>query len=352
MEKIRLLVLGTGSMANAHADAFAAIPGVSVVAGVDTRPAQLAEFCRKHDVPNSFPTLEEALAWGEFDAATNVTPDPVHHPTTLKLIAAGKHVMCEKPLATSYPLAQEMADAAKAAGLVNMVNLTYRNGAALQRAAAMVQAGEIGELRHFEASYLQSWLTQPAWGVWQDEPRWLWRLSTAHGSKGTLGDIGIHILDYATFIAGEAVAELGCNLVTFHKAPGDKVGEYVLDANDAFTMQLALAGGAVGTVSATRMSSGHMNDLYLRLYGLKGGVEVSFERGISRLRTCLGPATRGPDWTEVACPAVPTNYQRFIGAIRGTDPGLPDFARGAELQSWLDLAERSDAAGARMLPTG
>jgi predicted dehydrogenase len=114
----------------------------------------------------------------------------------------GKHVLCEKPLATRYPDALAMAEAAAEAGVVNMVNLSYRNVPALQAAARMVAEGAIGPVRHFEASYLQSWLTQPAWGDWKTESQWLWRLSTAHGSKGVLGDVGIHILDYATFIAG------------------------------------------------------------------------------------------------------------------------------------------------------
>ena len=66
-----------------------------------------------------------------------------------------------------------------------------------EKAAQMVRDGAIGTIRHFEASYLQSWLTQPAWGHWDREPQWLWRLSTKHGSKGVLGDVGIHILDFA-----------------------------------------------------------------------------------------------------------------------------------------------------------
>jgi predicted dehydrogenase len=203
---IRLLIIGTGGMANNHAEMFAKIPGVQLVAGVDTRPEQLQAFRAKHNIPHGFASVDEALAWGQFDAATNVTPDPVHYPTTMPLLAAGKHVLCEKPLATSHADAQAMADAAAKAGVVNMVNLTYRNVAALQQAAKMVAAGDIGTVRHFEASYLQSWLTQPAWGEWREQSQWLWRLSSAHGSKGVLGDVGIHILDFATFIAAKACA--------------------------------------------------------------------------------------------------------------------------------------------------
>lgn len=347
---VRLLIVGTGGMAKNHAESFAAIPGVTLVGGVDTRPAQLAAFQETHGIPHGFASIDEALSWGAFDAVTNVTPDAAHHATTLPFLAAGKHVLCEKPLATNETAAAEMAAAAEKAGVVNMVNLSYRNVPALQHAAEMVRDGAIGTIRHFEASYLQSWLTQDAWGAWDKESQWLWRLSTAHGSKGVLGDVGIHILDYATFIAGQSVREISCRLTTFDKAPGGKIGDYVLDANDSATMQVVLDNGALGTVAATRFASGHLNDLRLRLYGDKGGLEVQFEKAVSRLFACLEPDKKTATWHEVDCPAVPTIYQRFIAAIQGESVADPTFARGAELQMMLDRAEQSAAQRGLSLP--
>ncbi|MDO5706540.1 MAG: Gfo/Idh/MocA family oxidoreductase, partial [Paracoccus sp. (in: a-proteobacteria)] len=131
MQPVRLLILGTGGMAASHVAAFAKISSVSIVAGVDTRPEQLATFCARHDIPHGFASVDEALDWGQFDAVTNVTPDAAHYPTTLPLLAAGKHVLCEKPLATNAADAQAMADAAAHAGVVAMVNLTYRHVPAL-----------------------------------------------------------------------------------------------------------------------------------------------------------------------------------------------------------------------------
>lgn len=342
---IRLLIIGTGGMAHNHAEAFAKMDGVELVAGVDTWSDKLTAFCERHGIAQGFASVEEALAWGQFDAATNVTPDPVHFPTTMPLLAAGKHVLCEKPLATSHADAQAMADAAIAAGVVNMVNLSYRNVAALQQAAVMVRSGAIGTVRHFEASYLQSWLTQPAWGEWREQSQWLWRLSSAHGSKGVLGDVGIHILDYATFIAGQDVREISCRLATFDKAPGGRIGDYVLDANDSATMQVVLANGALGTVAATRFASGHLNDLRLRIYGDEGGLEVLFEKGESRLRACLAPDLQTATWHDVEAQVLPSIYERFIAAIRGTGVAEPTFARGAALQRMLDQAEVSAAQG-------
>jgi predicted dehydrogenase len=164
-----------------------------------------------------------------------------------------------------------------------------------------------------------------------------------------LGDVGIHILDFATFAAGLDVAEISCRLATFDKAPGGRIGDYTLDANDSATLQLRLSNGALGTIAATRFATGHLNDLRLRLYGDKGGIEVSFERGISRLSACLPPALETADWAEIPCPPVPTIYDRFIAAIRGEGSAIPDFARAARLQTLLDRAEESDHQQTRAL---
>ncbi len=107
---VKLLILGTGSMAVSHATNFQAAPDTELVAAVETDAARREAFGKQFGIENLFADLESAIAWGEFDAVANVTPDAVHYPTTMRLIAAGKHVFCEKPLATSYPLALEMAD--------------------------------------------------------------------------------------------------------------------------------------------------------------------------------------------------------------------------------------------------
>jgi predicted dehydrogenase len=344
-QPVRLLVLGTGGMANHHAEHFGGIPGVTLVAGIDTNAERLAAFQKKHSIGKGFTSVADALDWGQFDAVTNVTPDPVHYPTTLPMLAAGKHVMCEKPLAVSHKDAAEMVAAAKKAGVVNAVNLTYRNGPALQKAAQLIAEGAVGTVRHVEASYLQSWLTQPAWGQWDVQDQWLWRLSTAHGSKGVLGDVGIHILDFLTFAAGLSVAEVSCRLKTFDKAPGGKIGAYTLDANDSAAMHVGLSNGAVGVVHASRFATGHLNDLRARIFGDDGGIEVSLEKDVSRLRFCAKPDAMSATWHDVTTDPVPTNYMRFVAAIRGGAPMNPDFARGAELQAVLDRAEESDGKG-------
>jgi predicted dehydrogenase len=336
-------------MAKNHAAAYADMDGVQVVAGVDPNGEQLSAFQSEFDIPNGFASVDDALAWGAFDAVSNVTPDAIHHRTTLPMLAAGKHVLCEKPLAVNYADAAEMADAAALAGVVNMVNLSYREGPAMIQAAMMVQDGAIGDVRHFEASYLQSWLTQPAWGKWSTEAQWLWRLSTAHGSMGTLGDVGVHILDYVTHIAGSDTKRVSCRLTTFDKAVGGKIGAYTLDANDSFNMHLQLGNGATGVIHSSRFASGHFNDLSLKIYGTKGGLEVLSTNHVSTLRGSLGDDMQNARWVDIPCATVSTNYARFIDAVREGKQVIPDFARGAALQKVLDLAVASDADGCRDL---
>lgn len=339
---IRLLIVGTGAMADTHARAFAATDGVSIAAGVDTNPENLQNFTKKHNISQGVGSIEEALAWGEFDAVCNVTPDAVHHRVAMPCLAAGKHMLCEKPLATNHADAAEMARAAADAGVVNMVNFTYRNSPALIKAAEIVAAGQIGDIRHFEGSYLQSWLTQPAWGDWQTEDQWLWRLSKRHGSHGVLGDVGIHILDFATHVAGADVAQLSCRLATFPKAPDDCIGDYTLDANDSAMMHLTLTNGAAGVIHASRFASGHLNDLKLRIFGTKGGLIVTHTYGKDHLQICAGDDLITGMWSDVETPPVPTIFQRFIAAIRGEGDSNPSFAHGANLQRVLDSAVASD----------
>ena len=323
------------------------IDGVDLCGAVDVIAANREAFAATYGVPMTFGTLEAAIAWGQFDAATVVASDACHHPLVMQLIAANKQIFCEKPLATSYPLAMEMVEAVEAAGLVNMVNLTYRNVAELHKAREIIAAGEIGEVKHIEASYLQHWLAQRDFA---DEAnlsgRWLWRLSTGHGSNGTLGDIGIHILDFTTFAINQPIASMNCRLQTFQKVPGDRIGEYVLDANDSFIISAEFGNGAIGTIHSSRWASGHSNDQRLRVYGNKGGLELTHGHWGTLLRVCAGADVATSTWREVTAEPVQTNYQRFAAAVRAgkqeVSDTLPDFRRAAALQQVLDLALVAD----------
>lgn len=341
----RLLILGTGGIAVHHVDEFAQVAGCKIVACADSVPGRAADFARRHRIAAFFEQLEDAIAWGEFDAAINATPDGVHKDTTLALITAGKHVFCEKPLAPNYPDALEMTEAAEQAGLINMVNLTYRNSPAIQEARAMVEAGTLGELRHVEAAYRQSWLVSKAWGDWRTEDKWLWRLSRKHGSTGVLGDVGVHILDFATYGAVDEIVSLKADLTTFPKAQGNRIGKYDLDANDSVAMIAQMASGALATIVATRYATGHMNELSLALHGTKGSLKVETDGKKSKLRGCLGVDVERGRWRKLELPTVRRNACRFAEALDSQENGTPSFRRAAEMQRVIDAAFASDKSG-------
>ena len=347
----RLLLLGTGGIAAHHIDELAAIPECEIVACVDLLPGKAEKFATEKGIARHFESLEEAIGWSEFDAAINCTPDGAHKVTTLALIAAGKHVFCEKPLAPSYADALAMTEAAEGAGLINMVNLTYRNSPALQHARKMVEEGEIGALRHVEAAYRQSWLVSKAWGDAMTEPQWLWRQSTAHGSTGVLGDVGIHILDFASFGAADDFASLKAELVTFPKVEGDRVGDYVLDANDSVAMTARLTSGALATIVATRFATGYQNELSLSLHGTKGALRIETDGKDSRLLACLGADIDKSHWKTVETPPVRRNARRFADALLSEVNGDPSFRRAADIQKLLDAAFESSVSDRKIMVT-
>jgi predicted dehydrogenase len=340
---MKLCILGTGGMAKHHAEHFARIDGVTIAACIDTNAERLAAFAKTFGIANTYSSVDAALAAGGFDAVTNVTPDAAHFATTMACVAAGKHVLCEKPLATNYADAKTMTEAAEKAGLVAMVNLTYRNVAALQEAHRIVASGEIGPVKHVEAAYRQSWLAQPAWGDWRTESQWLWRVSRKHGSLGVLGDVGIHIIDFATYATGLSVSDVFCRLHTFDKAPGGVIGDYVLDANDSFAMSVGFSNGAVGVIHASRFATGFLNELRLEIHGDKGAVQLTNNGDLGTLKICREANLQKPVWDDVPLKPVPTNYQRFVDAVRDGKTAEPSFAHAAAIQQVLDLGVVSDA---------
>ncbi|QMU56970.1 MAG: gfo/Idh/MocA family oxidoreductase [Boseongicola sp.] len=346
---MNIIILGTGLMAAQHAKAFLAIDGVEVVGCIDIDETRAKEFAATHGIDQWFTDLEQALGSVNADAIANVTPDAVHYRTTMQAISAGLHVFCEKPLATNYSHAAEMTKAALDANLITGVNLTYRNVSAIQTARELVASGRIGEVRHFEASYLQSWLTQPAWGDWKTDSTWLWRLSQKHGSSGVLGDVGIHIFDFATFAIDDAITQLRADLTVFDKAPGNRIGEYDLDANDSFVMTARTENGATGVVHASRFASGHINDLSLKIFGTKGGISVSNSGDLGSISISEGEDLETGTWRDVSLEPVETNYEKFARAVESGSGMQPDFATATRLQAVIDSAIDSDASGKQIL---
>lgn len=344
---IRIGIVGTGGMANAHANAFKKIKGVKLVAACDVDEKRVRDFAERHGIQKTYLDYRELLADPTVDAVTNVTPDAMHCAVAVATCAAGKHILSEKPIATSMPEARKMIAAAKKAGVINMVNFSYRNSSALHAAAEVVRSGKIGRVMHVESSYLQCWLGHAVWGDWRKNPGLAWRLSTKHGSLGTLGDIGCHIFDMTSYLAGEIQA-LQATLRTFKKGvPGEKLGEYVLDANDSFFATLDFTAGGLGTLHSTRWATGYNNSLRCRVFGDKGAVEIDLDRSYDVYRACLGKDADKSVWKDVKAKATPNMYQRFVTSIKTGQNDASDFQNGARIQAYLQAALDSDAAGQR-----
>lgn len=360
---IRYGLIGTGGMANAHAESTARIPGVKLAACSDVDAKRSKAFARKHGFAKSVDRFEDLLAC--CDAVAIVTPDRFHAALTLEALAAGKHVMCEKPLTTTFKDAQRVAAAAVAAGEAGQrsaINFTYRNSAAWQEARRMIADGALGTVRHATGRYLQAWLAAEVWGPWTDE-NWLWRCETPSDGNGdpvgpagggVLGDVGCHLLDFVTGLTGEATA-LRCTVRGFpHVDPrtGESFERWkgrTLDANSSVAVELDLADGGLGLAQATRWATGHANQVALGVYGTRGAIEIDLEDSWTVLRHCLGEARHRSGWTAVDLPGTPSNYERFIDAIKTGEPAQADLLLGAQVQASLEACNRSVLAdGARV----
>ncbi len=339
---IKIAIIGTGGMAHAHANMLNSLPGNRLVAGVDIMEDNLNRYCDKFDIAHRFQSVKELLKWGDFDAAVVATTDAAHVPCALPLVKAGKHVLCEKPIAPTAAEGKKLVNAAEKSGVINMINFSYRNNPCLHHAQKLVSEGKLGRILHFEAHYLQSWLTNTAWGVWQESPGWLWRLSKDHGSKGALGDIGVHIVDMATYVANEAVSSVNCQLKCFPKAPKNQIGEYKLDANDSALMRVELKGGGLGSITTTRWATGQINSLKLKLYGETGAIRIDLDESGQELEVCLGADVKKAKFKTVKSRQTPNLHKRFLKAIRSGENDASDFRRGWEVQRVLDAAFTSD----------
>ncbi len=346
---VKIGVIGTGGMANHHATQYSAMKDVQIAACCDVSAEHREAFAAKWNVPHTYSDYHEMLEKEQLDGVVNVTPDAFHAAISIAVAEKGVPIFCEKPLASNLADARRMLEAVRRNGVINMVNFSYRNSCALQAAAEVVRSGALGNIRHVESSYLQSWLVSHAWGDWKTKEGYLWRLSTKHGSMGVLGDIGVHIYDLTSFLVGD-IAGIQSTLRTFDKGiPGNQIGEYPLDANESFVSTVTFANGALGTVHASRWAVGQANSLRARVYGDKGAIEIDLDRSYDDYRICTGTENIDTNtWETVKCPPTPSNYERFITSIQTGKQDPSDFANGARIQAYLHYSMESDKAG-RML---
>jgi predicted dehydrogenase len=325
------------------------MPDVKMTACCDVSAERRTAFAEKWHVPHAYTDYHEMLEREQLDGVVNVTPDAMHAGISIAVLDKGLPILCEKPLASNLADARRMLEAARKANVPNMVNFSYRNSSGLQAAVQVVRDGALGHIRHVESSYLQSWLVSHGWGNWRTDPSMLWRLSTSHGSAGVLGDIGVHIFDLTSFLCGN-IDTIQCTLRTFDKdIPGNKIGVYELDANESFISIVSFANGALGTIHASRWAVGQANSLRARVYGDKGSIEVDLDRSYDEYRICTGEANIDKfQWETVKCAPTPSNYERFITAIKTGKNDASDFANGVKIQAYVHYSITSNDRGCAM----
>ncbi|MEW2219547.1 Gfo/Idh/MocA family oxidoreductase [Streptomyces sp. NPDC006990] len=279
-------MVGYAFMGQAHSQGWRT---VGRVFDLPLRPA-LAAVCGRD--PAAVRTAAERLGWAAAEtdwraliARPDVqlvdicTPGDSHAEIAIAALAAGKHVLCEKPLANTVEEAEAMAAAARAArerGQVAMVGFNYRRTPALALARRMVADGRLGELRHVRVCYLQDWLVDPAFPL-------AWRLRREAAGSGALGDLGAHAVDLAQHLAGTPLAGVSAQTETFVRErplregePDGERGPVTVDDAAVFTGRLG--SGALASFEVTRVAAGRKNALRVELNGTLGSLAFDLER--------------------------------------------------------------------------
>lgn len=377
MTELGIAMIGHAFMGAAHSQAWRVAPRffdlpvrpvMSVLAGRD--PGRTRAAAERLGWAESVTDWKSVLDRDDVHVVDICTPGDTHAEIAVAALDAGKHVLCEKPMANSVAEAVAMAEAAERAarrGVRAMVGFSYRRVPALGLARDLVAQGRLGRIHHVRAQYLQDWIVDPAAPL-------SWRLDKDKAGSGALGDIGAHVVDAAQFILGDTVSEVSGTLETFVSqrpvasahaglsgtAASGETGPVTVD--DAALFLARFAGGALGSFEATRFANGRKNALRIEVNGSAGSLAFDFEdmnvlqffdgtedsavAGFRRIMVtepghpyvaAWWPAGHGLGY-EHAFTHQAVDLVRAIAA--GTDPA-PTFADGLQVQRVLAAVEAS-----------
>ncbi len=273
ISEIGAAVIGSGFIGSVHIEALRRL-GVPIHGLLEVSPEHGAKRATDLGLPHAYGSMDEMLADDRVEVVHVTSPNALHFPQVSRILAAGRHVVCEKPLATTSAESAELVGLARAAGVVNAVNFNIRFYPLNQHAAQAVRDGELGEVRLVTGHYFQDWLLL--------DTDWNWRLDPAEGgSLRAVGDIGSHWLDLVTFIGGHRIESVMADLATFVKVRQQPAGpvetfsterasntvprEMVTD--DAATILVRFEGGARGSVAVSQVSAGRKNSVQWEVDG-------------------------------------------------------------------------------------
>ena len=279
-------VAGTGFIGPAHVEGLHR-NGIRVLGLLGSTKAKAEGKAAELGIRRVYASLDEMLADPDVDVVHLATPNHLHHPHARAALLAGKHVVCEKPLAMTSAQSAELLQLARDKALVNAVNFNIRMYPLAQQARSMVQNGELGDVFILQGSYLQDWLLLPT--------DWNWRLEPdLGGTLRAVGDIGSHWLDLLTFITGLHVEQVYADFKTFHplrKKPLKPLETYAgkiltpedyadqpISTEDYATLILHYENGVRGVLTVSQVSSGRKNRLFYEINGSKSSLAWDSER--------------------------------------------------------------------------
>ncbi|ROQ59923.1 putative dehydrogenase [Streptomyces sp. 840.1] len=346
-------------------------PALAAICGRDRKAVEAA--ADRHGWAAAETDWRALIARDDVQLVDICTPGDSHAEIAIAALEAGKHVLCEKPLANTVAEAEAMTEAAARAaarGQVAVVGFNYRKVPAITYARKLIAEGRLGTLRHVRATYLQDWLVDPASPL-------TWRLEREHAGSGALGDLGAHIVDLAQFLAGELLVGVSAVTETFvRERPlqngssnglagiADTAARGAVTVDDAALFTGRLASGAVASFEATRMAAGRKNALRLEINGELGSLAFDLERlnelsfhdhtepaTTAGFRRILVTEPEHPYLEAWWPPGHALGYEHtfihqardVVRTIAENGPPTPSFADGLQVQRVLAAVEESAA---------
>jgi len=331
---------------------FQVVPKVIVGRALDRASAA----ARQLGFAEASADLEATLAREDVHLVDVATPNDSHHSIAMAAMAAGKHVLCEKPLALTLAHAKAMAAEAKLRRVRVGLWHNYRRAPATALAARMIARGDVGEVRQVRAVYLQDWLSSP-------ETPASWRTRKRHCGSGAHGDLNAHLIDLTRALTGLEFDAVCAVQQTFTKArPDGQGGTVAVDVDDALCFLAKFRGGAIGTYEATRVAPGRKNYNCIEVNGSQGSIVWNLERmneleffsfadrdDAQGFRTIMCMDAKHPYaahwWPDGHIIGYEHTFVHhladFVRSLRDAGGFRPDFQDGVKVQAVLDAALES-----------
>ncbi|HDS1219372.1 Gfo/Idh/MocA family oxidoreductase [Stenotrophomonas sp. TWI143] len=280
MSKLGIAIVGTGMIGAVHRRA-ALLAGAEVRGVAASSPQRAQEVAQAWNVAHAYRDIEEVVSDPQVQVVHVCTPNHLHRAMAQAALEAGKHVICEKPLATTLDDAQALAALAARTGLVATVPFVYRYHPVVREARARIAQGELGPLHLIHGSYLQDWLLDPASNNWRVDP-------SLGGTSRVFADIGSHWCDLVEWVSGERFAEVSAAFATVIAERGAVTGQsfttpaaggttHAVSSEDVATAMLRTSAGTLASLTVSQVSAGRHNRLWFEIDGARASVAFNQE---------------------------------------------------------------------------